>query len=307
MTRCTRTAQRATLRRTMLQHATRARTACAINTAEAPTRRRCKLHGWTHATCWRVSASHRVESSTIAQRTCRTRRIPGLAQLSVARCMHHAGSALGHIRAMPHAARRMLHRRTPTKVSSAARRRQASAYEHRWRRVEHRWRIDQRSCRRTETQRALQRRNMQDATRLDASTEACIPKRVRARAGALSFAKAPRRFTVHVARRALHGEPLRCLPAAFYMLQLRTAALPQPMRAVASAVPLTHSTDWPGLRECARLLRRTVAGRPSFVLWMFCVKPARTAWPRSIETHRACRGDAARRVALPRHVPRCMP
>jgi hypothetical protein len=98
----------------------------------------------------------------------------------------------------------------------------------------------------------MQRRNMQDATaqhaRCNAAgliTEACIPKRVCARAGALSFAKAPRRFTLHVARRALHGEPLRRLPAAFYMLQLRTAALPQPMRAVASAVPLTHSTDWP--------------------------------------------------------------
>ena len=158
-------------------------------------------------------------------------------------CPSHAACIMrGHMGAMLHAARRTLHRRTPTKVSSAARRRQASAYVHRWRRVEHRWRIDQRSCRRTETQRALQRRNMQDATRLDASTEACIPKRVRARAGALSFAKAPRRFTVHVARRALHGEPLRRLPAAFYMLQLRAAALPQPMRAVASAVS-AHSLN----------------------------------------------------------------
>ena len=67
----------------------------------------------------------------------------------------------------------------------------------------------------------------------------------RLRAGRSPFVcKGASAFVLHVARRALHGEPLRRLPAA-YMLQLRTAALPQPMRAVASAVPLTHSTDWP--------------------------------------------------------------
>ncbi len=247
MTRCTRTAQRATLRRTMLQHATRARTACAINTTEAPTRRRCKLHGWTHATCWRVSASHRVESSTIAQSTCRTRRIPGLAQLSVARCMHHAGAHEGHAaRRTSHAAsayadKGVICSETATGVgvcAQVAESRAQVAHRPAQLQAERNVRCNGATCK-------MQRGWTQ--SRESVHTERVFARRSLriARAGALSFAKAPRRFTVRVVRRALHGEPLRRLPAAFYMLQLRTAALPQPMRAVASAVPLTHSTDWP--------------------------------------------------------------